>query len=101
MRPFTVVLLAMLATVVPAAGHPRPLLDFDADDHYHEQEGQAGTAITGSYGWTSPEGYHFLVRYVADKDGYRVLESNAVPVNADGVYADGNHGSFTSLEQDE
>ncbi|KAG7170520.1 Cuticular protein 47Eg-like 1 [Homarus americanus] len=95
-----VVVVAIVALVARVSGHPGPILDFEADDHHHEQEGDPGSAITGSYGWTSPEGVNFLVRYVADKNGYRVLESNAVPLNADGVYADGTQGSFTSYEDE-
>ncbi|KAK8383058.1 hypothetical protein O3P69_011522 [Scylla paramamosain] len=39
--------------------------------------------------WTSPEGHHFLVRYIANLEGFHVIESNAVPVNAAGARADG------------
>ena len=48
--------------------------------------------------WKSPEGQEFFVKYVADDDGFRIVESNAVPVSAGGVRADGSQGSFISLE---
>ena len=44
--------------------------------------------------WTSPEGEEFHVSYVADELGYRVMESNAVPENSEGLKADGNQGAF-------
>ena len=44
--------------------------------------------------WRSPEGLEFYVQYIADASGYRVLDSNAVPVTVFGVRADGNQGAF-------
>lgn len=49
--------------------------------------------------WTSPEGEQYFVKYIADDDGFRILESNAVPAVGD-VRADGNQGSFFSSEED-
>ena len=45
--------------------------------------------------WTSPEGLELYVKYVADDKGYRVVESNAVPVTADGVAANGFQGDLS------
>nr|XP_027224424.1 cuticular protein 47Eg-like [Penaeus vannamei] len=92
-----VVALAVLAVAVLASARP-DVLDFEGEDHQHQQEGDAGEHVEGSYSWTSPEGEEFHVQYVADEDGYRVLESNAVPVNHDGMAADGNQGAFGEEE---
>ncbi|XP_037780972.1 larval cuticle protein 2-like [Penaeus monodon] len=88
------VLVAVLAAVTMATARPDTVLDFEGDEHQHQQEGDAGNKVEGSYSWTSPEGEEFYVRYVADEDGYRVLESNAVPVSHGGAQADGNQGAF-------
>ncbi|XP_068215121.1 cuticular protein 47Eg-like [Palaemon carinicauda] len=92
------VLLGLVAAVTLA--HPDSVLDLDLDDIHHEQDIDDDQVITGSYSWTSPEGTEFFVRYIADEDGYRVLESNAVPVSAHGVRANGQQGSFDSSEED-
>ena len=42
-----------------------------------------------SSSWMSPDGQEFFVRYIADAEGYRVVESNAVPVSSYGMMADG------------
>ncbi|XP_068214622.1 uncharacterized protein [Palaemon carinicauda] len=95
MKGFWVILVSL---VVLTSARPDTILDFDGDNHHHTMQGQPGSAITGSYGWTSPEGINFLVRYIADDKGFRILESNAVPINADGIYADGQQGSLDSDE---
>ncbi|KAK7075532.1 hypothetical protein SK128_026421 [Halocaridina rubra] len=87
-----------LCFVAVALARPDTIFDFEGDDHQHEQEGEAGKQVQGSYSWTSPEGEEFYVKYVADENGYRIVESNAVPVSHDGVAADGNQGSFSSGE---
>ncbi|XP_069983787.1 uncharacterized protein [Penaeus vannamei] len=92
-----ITLFVLLAVVVLAAARPE-ILYFEGEDHQHQQEGDAGEHVEGSYSWTSPEGEEFHVQYVADEDGYRVLESNAVPVNHDGMAADGNQGAFGEEE---
>lgn len=51
-----------------------------------------------SSSWTSPEGAQYYVKYVADRNGYRVIDSNAVPATASGVRANGAQGSFSSEE---
>ncbi|XP_063589691.1 uncharacterized protein LOC134766692 [Penaeus indicus] len=91
-------ILLLVVCLSLALGRPSTVIDFEGEDHEHTQEGEAGRDVEGMYSWTSPEGENFKVIYVADEDGYRVVESNAVPVNADGVAADGNQGSFTSEE---
>ncbi|XP_066957283.1 uncharacterized protein [Macrobrachium rosenbergii] len=95
----TILLLLCLAAM--AMSRPDTILDFEGEDHEHEQEGDAGEEVEGTFSWTSPEGEEFFVKYIADEHGYRIVESNAVPVSADGVAADGNQGSFTSEEGDE
>ncbi|KAK8720877.1 hypothetical protein OTU49_013034 [Cherax quadricarinatus] len=94
MKCFVLVFLGLVALVAA-----RPDKDLD-DDFHQEQNIDDDNTITGSYSWTSPEGVEYFVKYIADGDGYRVLESNAVPVTADGVRADGTQGSFTSSEED-
>ncbi|XP_042872962.1 cuticular protein 47Eg-like [Penaeus japonicus] len=72
-------------------------LELDLDDIHHDLNIQGANA-EGTYSWTSPEGVKYFVRYIADDDGYRIVESNAVPASADGTAADGHQGSFVSLE---
>merc|ERR1712002_769669 len=86
--------LVALAVAAPT------IFDFEGEDASHEQDGSPGEEVQGSYSWTSPEGEEFYVRYVADEDGYRIVESNAVPINHDGVSADGNQGAFGSYEEE-
>ncbi|XP_069936080.1 uncharacterized protein [Cherax quadricarinatus] len=74
--------------------------DFSREDSHQVQVISRDNVITGSYSWTSPEGVKFFVKYIADKDGYRILESNAVPATVGGVRADGTQGSFVSSEED-
>merc|ERR1712002_486547 len=93
---YIVVLVLGMAALVAAT----PVFDFEGDDASHEQNGSPGDSVEGFYSWTSPEGTSFYVRYVADEDGYRIVESNAVPVNHDGVSADGNQGAFGSYEEE-
>ncbi|XP_064104173.1 uncharacterized protein LOC135214002 [Macrobrachium nipponense] len=93
------VLLGLVAALTFA--RPDSVLDLDLDDIHHDQDIDDDQVITGTYSWTSPEGSEFFVRYVADEDGYRVLESNAVPVSDDGVRANGQQGSFDSDEDDD
>ncbi|XP_042872964.1 uncharacterized protein LOC122253741 [Penaeus japonicus] len=88
--------LVILAVAVLVTARP-DVLSFEGDEHQHQQEGDAGDHVEGSYSWTSPEGLEFYVKYVADEDGYRVMESNAVPVNHDGMAADGNQGAFENV----
>ncbi|KAK8720880.1 hypothetical protein OTU49_013037, partial [Cherax quadricarinatus] len=94
MKCLVVVLLGLVALVV---ARPDTLLDLD--DIQHDQSIDDDTVFTGSYSWTSPEGVKYFVKYIADDDGYRVLESNAVPATADGVSANGAQGSFRSSEE--
>ncbi|XP_047481066.1 cuticular protein 47Eg-like [Penaeus chinensis] len=88
--------IALLALVAVAAARPGSVFDLDFDD-FHIDQGITNRVVQGSYSWTSPNGEKFFVKYIADDDGYRVVESNAVPV-INGVAADGNQGSFDSFE---
>merc|ERR1711970_743807 len=94
---YTVLLVLGMAALVAAS----PIFEFSGEDANHEQDGSPGESVEGSYSWTSPEGTEFYVRYVADENGYRIVESNAVPINHDGVAADGNQGAFGSYEEEE
>ncbi|XP_045597523.1 uncharacterized protein [Procambarus clarkii] len=89
--------LVLLGVVALVAARPDTLLDLD--DIRHDLDIADDTSVTGSYSWKSPEGVEYFVKYIADEDGYRVVESNAVPVTADGVKADGAQGSFVSSEE--
>ncbi|XP_042872989.1 uncharacterized protein LOC122253765 [Penaeus japonicus] len=92
--------LLLVLVGLAALAYARPdVLDFEGDDHEHEQEGNPGSSVEGTYSWTSPEGQEFYVKYVADEDGYRVVESNALPLTHEGVAADGNQGSFDDEEE--
>ncbi|XP_050701843.1 uncharacterized protein LOC126988092 [Eriocheir sinensis] len=92
-----VVMLAVVLEVVEVVEVEEEdmVLGYDTADQHHFQRGRPGQAVMGVYGWTSPEGVHFLVRYIADAAGYRVLETNAAPVDAAGVAADGGQGAAT------
>ncbi|XP_063883633.1 uncharacterized protein LOC135112771 [Scylla paramamosain] len=78
-----------VVVVLVVHGEAKVVMQYDTTDQHHFQHGKAGEHVTGVYGWTSPEGHHFLVRYIANLEGFRVIESNAVPVNAAGARADG------------
>ncbi|XP_068214682.1 cuticle protein CP575-like [Palaemon carinicauda] len=95
-----VMLLVLLGLVALAAARPDEVLDFEGDDAEHEQEGSPGNSVTGEYTWESPEGIEYVVRYIADDKGYRVLESNAVP-SAGGVMAGGEQADLEGDEDDD
>ncbi|XP_066956158.1 uncharacterized protein [Macrobrachium rosenbergii] len=95
MKFAVIVLLSMAALVL---SRPDGVLDIDLGDILLSQEIAEDSSVTGSYTWTDPEGNQHFVKYVADDDGYRVLESNVVPATVDGVRANGEQGSFVSLE---
>merc|ERR1711970_735090 len=99
MKLSIVITLALVGVVV---ARPNTILDFTVDTEIkddvdvnlaHVQEGEAGSAVTGEYTWESPEGITFVVKYIADELGYRVVESNAIPT-ADGLRADGTQGDL-------
>ena len=92
-------MLSLLALAVLVAARPENVLNLDLDD-IHQDMDIDDTTITGTYRWMSPEGTEYFVRYIADEKGYRVLESNAVPVTADGTFANGAQGSLSSEEDD-
>ncbi|XP_063883621.1 uncharacterized protein LOC135112761 [Scylla paramamosain] len=93
--------LALLGLVALVAARPENVFDLDLDDIHQDMDISDDTTITGTYRWRSPEGDEYFVRYIADEDGYRVLESNAVPVTADGTPANGAQGAFSSEEDDD
>ncbi|XP_045114184.1 uncharacterized protein LOC123506291 [Portunus trituberculatus] len=97
MKCFVLTLFCLVALV---AARPESVFDFDLEDIHQDMDISDDATITGTYRWRSPEGDEYFVRYVADDDGYRVLESNAVPVTADGTPANGAQGSFSSEEDD-
>merc|ERR1712243_184826 len=76
--------LAFLGLLALAAARPSDILNYSVEtdnlDHEHEQEGTAGKAVEGEYSWTSPDGEEYVVKYIADHLGYRIVESNALPV---------------------
>merc|ERR1712128_132413 len=80
MNTLCIILLGLFAL---AAARPSDIIDFEVDtenhEHEHEQEGVAGKAVEGEYSWTGPNGEEFVVKYIADHLGYRVIESNALP----------------------
>merc|ERR1711887_254938 len=93
---FALVLLGLFALAVA-----RPDNIVDADDIAIEHNVDDDGVITGSYRFTDPDGNQQFVKYIADEDGYRILESNVVPATLDNIRADGNQGSFTSFESEE
>ncbi|XP_068214676.1 uncharacterized protein [Palaemon carinicauda] len=95
MKLALIVFFGMVAMVV---ARPDSVLDVDLEDILMDQDIAEDSSVTGSYTWTDPDGNQHFVKYVADDDGYRVIESNVVPATADGVRANGEQGSFVSLE---
>ncbi|KAK4291158.1 hypothetical protein Pmani_035996 [Petrolisthes manimaculis] len=93
-----VVFVAMVALVV-ARPEDDLVFKYEGDDHTHEQYGEPGNSVQGSYTWTAPDGTVYKVKYIADEKGYRVLESNAIPETHDGVKADGQQGSFSDYDE--
>jgi len=57
--------------LVAVAARPGEILSYDAEDHKHEQNGEAGTAVSGSYSYKDVDGKEYTVEYVADENGYR------------------------------
>ncbi|XP_071534848.1 cuticle protein CP575-like [Panulirus ornatus] len=95
-----VLLIIALGLVALAAAKPNEIFDFDGENAEHDQDGDPGQAVTGEYKWQSPEGNEFVVKYIADDKGYRVLESNAVP-STDGVLANGEQADLEGDEDDD
>merc|ERR1719427_1692257 len=75
--------LILLGLVALSAARPSDIIDFEVDagnqEQEHEQEGVAGKAVEGEYSWTAPNGEEFVVKYIADHLGYRIVDSNALP----------------------
>ncbi|XP_071534561.1 uncharacterized protein [Panulirus ornatus] len=91
-----IIVLVLMGLAALAAARPGSIIDLD---DFHHDLSIENTVVTGTYSWTSPEGVEFFIKYVADDNGYRVVESNAVPITANGVRADGAQGSFFSSEE--
>jgi len=62
--------------------------------HVQEIDDDDGT-VEGTYKWEDDLGNTHFVTYVADEDGYRVVDSDVVPATVDGVRADGNQVSIS------
>merc|ERR1711911_499650 len=71
-----VVIVVLLAVSALAQ---EPIISYDAEDHKHEQNGDAGNAVRGSYSHTDAEGNTYTINYVADENGYRA-EGEHLPV---------------------
>ncbi|XP_076028511.1 cuticle protein CP575-like [Oratosquilla oratoria] len=74
-----ILVVLSLCLVGASLALPSDIIDFELDNHEHEQEGQAGRAVEGEYSWVAPNGEEYVVKYVADHLGYRVVDSNVVP----------------------
>ncbi|XP_068214475.1 larval cuticle protein 16/17-like [Palaemon carinicauda] len=77
MKVLLIVALGLVAFV--SARPSNDIIDFETDHMEHEQEGQAGRAVEGEYSWVAPDGNEYVVKYVADHLGYRVVEDNVLP----------------------
>ncbi|CAL4221746.1 unnamed protein product [Meganyctiphanes norvegica] len=93
-------LALIFALFAVASASPTGVVDISLEDIGIDVDIEDGVH-TGEYSFTDPEGATHFVKYVADTDGFRVIESNVVPATLDNVRADGNQGSFTSIESDE
>nr|XP_027230121.1 cuticle protein CP575-like [Penaeus vannamei] len=74
-----VLLIVALALVALTAARPSDVIDIEEDHMEHEQEGVPGTAVEGEYSWVAPDGNEYVVKYVADHNGYRVVDDNVLP----------------------
>jgi len=68
--------------VVAAARPQGTVLSIDQENHKHTQNGEAGTAVTGSYQVIGVDGSVHEVKYIADDKGFRVLGEGAVAAPA-------------------
>merc|ERR1711970_438054 len=92
---FTIALLFALLAAVAAES----VVDISLEDIGIDTDIEDGVH-TGQYSFTDANGNTHYVNYIADAAGFRVLESNVVPATLDNVRADGNQGSFVSVEID-
>ncbi|XP_064102043.1 cuticle protein CP575-like [Macrobrachium nipponense] len=92
MKVLCIVALGTLLAL--AAAYPSDIIDFETDHMEHEQEGQPGRAVEGEYSWVAPDGNEYVVKYVADHLGYRVLDSNAIPEAPEADFEDGDEDEF-------
>merc|ERR1712127_845087 len=72
----TVAIVCFLAVAVMAE---ESIISYNAEDHQHEQTGDAGNAVTGSYSHTDAEGKVYTINYTADENGYRA-QGDHLPV---------------------
>ncbi|XP_071534557.1 cuticle protein 16.8-like [Panulirus ornatus] len=92
-------MLVLLGLATLVAARPDSVVDISEEDIHQSMEVGDDNTMTGSFSWTSPEGTQYFVKYIADGNGFRILESNAVPATVQGVKADGTQGSFLSSEE--
>merc|ERR1711872_491987 len=101
MKLLIIVLLGLFAL---SAARPSDIINFSVEEdnaeQEHEQEGTAGSAVEGEYSWTAPNGEEFVVKYIADHMGYRIVESNALP-EAPEAQDEEDVAEFRAAEEDE
>merc|ERR1711915_792585 len=101
MKLLVLVLLGLFAL---SAARPSDIINFSVEEdnaeQEHEQEGTAGSAVEGEYSWTAPNGEEFVVKYIADHMGYRIVESNALPEAAE-AQDEEDVAEFRAAEEDE
>merc|ERR1711942_652245 len=101
MKLLVLVLLGLFAL---SAARPSDIFEFEVDadnqEQEHEQEGTPGRAVEGEYSWTAPNGEEFVVKYIADHLGYRIVESNALPEAPEAPEED-EVAEFRAAEEDE
>merc|ERR1712180_288385 len=100
MKLLVLVLLGLFAL---SAARPSDIINFSVEEdnaeQEHEQEGTPGSAVEGEYSWTAPNGEEFVVKYIADHMGYRIVESNALPEAPEAENED--VAEFRAAEEDE
>ncbi|CAL4232311.1 unnamed protein product [Meganyctiphanes norvegica] len=97
--------LVLLGFFALATARPSDIINFEVDtdnlEHEHEQEGVAGRAVEGEYSWTAPNGEEYVVKYIADHLGYRIVESNALPIAPEADLAQTRAVEFEAEEDEE
>merc|ERR1712168_870872 len=98
-----VLCLVVLCFAALAAARPsNDIIDIELDHMEHEQEGVPGTAVEGEYSWYDAAGTEYVVKYVADHLGYRVVQDSVVPGVADIDWADdAPEARAAEIEEDE
>ena len=65
-------------TLTVAAGclaAPRNIFNYNTDSLTGTQSGTPGRAVSGGYSWTAPNGQQVSINYIADGQGYRIVNS--------------------------